>query len=505
MRRVPQLFGLTGFLMTGFLSTHALAEETPSADAEPSAGEPKTEQPTPVAPAAPVVAVAEPVAAPAARPKVGDMSSHGYFRGGFGASVEQKGRAVCFGLSSINGSLKSKYRLGNECEQWGELLLSTVVYAGDDGVVGTFHFRPVVFIPTTYIGYSPAMSTSLQDQPGEPSTGATVAFPDLYADLKGIGWLFGGKAWAGSRYYKRESVYISDFFYWNPSGVGLGIEDAFQLGKIWSDAPDALKDLSFCYGAFAMDGQPKAASAGSPTLPQRYAFGLRNDLQLRGFRPWLGAELQLGFQYILDLSNDQDDSGNAAVTNGGWGVTFQYVQEVLGGNNKFVIQYGKGGGTGFGTLARFYYPDFSLHQDLSESRFRFVDVLTIQPLDRLGAQLVAVYQHDDNKTPSAGDWISVGGRVSVGIFKNFKALGEVGQDTVTPKNNSGARTLTKFSGALAFAPAMGFWARPEIRVFYTMARWNENARTAGVDSANFYRTTEYLSGSLVGVQAEAMW
>ena len=60
---------------------------------------------------------------------------------------------------------------------------------------------------------------------GSPGTGATVAFPNLYADIKGIPWLYGGTAWAGTRYYKRESIYISDFFYWNPSGVGGGIED----------------------------------------------------------------------------------------------------------------------------------------------------------------------------------------------------------------------------------------------------------------------------------------
>ena len=63
------------------------------------------------------------------------------------------------------------------------------------------------------------------------------------------------------------------------------------------------------------------------------------------------------------------------------------MQQLLGGDNKLAIQYGRGGGTGFGTLARFYYPDFSLNHDPSESRFRFVDVLTIQPLEWLGAQV----------------------------------------------------------------------------------------------------------------------
>ena len=65
---------------------------------------------------------------------------------------------------------------------------------------------------------------------------------------------------------------------------------------------------------------------------------------------------------------------------------FQFVQQFLGGDNHLAIQYGRGGGTGFGTLARFYYPDFSIYHDLSEARFRVVDVATIQPLEWLGAQ-----------------------------------------------------------------------------------------------------------------------
>jgi maltoporin len=112
---------------------------------------------------------------------------------------------------------------------------------------------------------------------------------------------------------------------------------------------------------------PSMDSPGSmgPQLPSNMDLGIRNDLQLRGFRPWSGAELQLGFQYIADWSSNRYSDGNGAVTHGGWGVTFQYVQDLLGGNNKLAFQYGKGGGTGFGTLSRFYYPDFSLNLDSS--------------------------------------------------------------------------------------------------------------------------------------------
>jgi maltoporin len=501
MRRVLQLSGLSGLFVTGFLSTQAFAQEPTSAEAQPPAAGPEAEAPAPVAPTAEVAAPAvAPAVAPAAKPKFGDLSTHGYFRGGFGVSGE-KGRQTCFGLYSINGSLKSKYRLGNECEVWAELDITSVLYAGDDGSVGSFHFMPTAFIPQTYIGYAPAQTISAQDQQGFTSTGATLAFPNLYADIKGISWLFGGTAWGGSRYYKRESIYISDFFYWNPSGLGVGIEDV-TLGKIWESAPDMVSDLRLSYAAFAVDGQPN----GNPYVTQQYTFGIRHDVQLRGFRPYKSGEFQVGFQYIQNLSRDKNDKGDPATTFGGWGITVQHVQDVFGfGNNKLAFQYGNGGGTGFGTLARFYYPDFSLNQDKSDSRLRLLDVLTIQPTAWFGAQAAFVFQRDDVKEASAGDWISAGTRLSFAVTEHAKVLGEVGHDRVTPKNGSAVRMLSKATLALAIGTAKGFWARPELRLYGTYATWNADARTAHIDSGDFYFGTDKTNGFIVGLQTEAMW
>ena len=460
MRRLLKLLGLSVLFVTGFLSTRAFAEEPTDADA-----------------------------APAAKPKFGDVSVSGYFRGGFGAS-NQKGRMTCFQLP-LEGGLLSKYRLGNECEVWAELQLTTVVYADADGAVAHLHFMPTAFIPTTYIGYPPTGVTS--SDLGSPGTGATVAFPNLYVDIQGIPWLGGGTAWVGTRYYKRESIYISDFFYWNPSGVGGGIED-INLGK----------DLRLSYAVFAVDGQPN----GSPQLPMQIDFGFRNDVQLRGIKPYESGEFQVGFQYIADFSSSKDANGmdRPSVTHSGWGVTVQHVQKVLGGDNKLAFQYGKGGGTGFGTLSRFYYPDFSLYFDPSEFRMRVVDVLTIQPTDWLGGQVGLVYQHDDlGNAGQKTDWYSAGARVSYAFTKHAKLLGEVGYDRVQKSNGADPQFLTKLTIAPAITAAKGFWARPELRLFYTWAVWNEDARTATIDSGRLYTTTDLLSGATFGLQGETWW
>jgi maltoporin len=400
---------------------------------------------------------------------------------------------TCFQLA-IPGNLHSKYRLGNECEVWAETHFTMVTYVGDDGSVATLHFMPTVYIPTTYIGYAP---TGVVNSPLEftTSTGATLSFPNLYADIKGIPWLFGGTAWAGTRYSKREFVYINDFFYWNPSGVGAGIED-INLGK----------DLRLSYGAFAVDGEPTSPGAPAPALPPLADFGLRNDLQLRGIRFWQTGEFQLGFQYIANLSNDP-------ATHGGWGGTFQFVQKVLGGDNKFAVQYGRGGGTGFGTLARFYYPDFSVRHDPSEWRFRIVDVITIQPTEWFGQQADVVVQHDDLGTGDAGrsDWISAGSQVSFAFTKHAKLLGEAGYDRVAKSNGvADPQWLAKFTVAAALTADRGFLSRPELRVFYTWATWDQVAAIATVDSGMLYTNPDAagaftLNGSTFGIQAETWW
>jgi maltoporin len=513
MRRLVQISGL---LVTGLLSAPVFAQDPADSDGPEHATELKADAsnkasdegtksdkaaeeaqkaaPEPAAPA-PAPASAAPVAAPEAKPKLGDTSIHGYFRGGFGAS-SLKGRQVCFSLAKPGGVV-SKYRLGNECEVWAESEFTTVAYADDDGMVARMHFMPTVYLPSSVNGYSP---TGVVNSPAlyTTSTGATIAFPNLYLDMKGIPWLFGGTAWAGTRYYKRESVYISDFFYWNPSGVGGGVEDV-----------ELSKDLRFSYGVFAVDGEPAApATNTSPLLPLQVDFGFRNDFQLRGIKFWDSGEFQVGFQYIADYSNHLDENG-ASITHSGWGATVQFVQKLLGGDNKLAFQYGRGGGTGFGTLARFYYPDFSLYHTSAESRFRIVDVLTVQPMEIIGGQVGLVYQHDDlGGGGQKQDWYSAGARATLGLTKYAKTIAEVGYDQVT-KNNGNTELKQWLAKAtwvpIALTAGPGFWTRPELRLFYTWATWNEDARTATVDSGFVYTATQYLSGATFGLQGETTW
>ncbi|TCL27173.1 LamB porin [Azotobacter chroococcum] len=61
--------------------------------------------------------------------------------------------------------------------------------------------------------------------------------------------------------------------------------------------------------------------------------------------------------------------------------------------------------------------------------------------------------------------------------ETFKLSAEIGHDQI--KATDGTRKLTKFTVAPTWSlSGPGFWARPELRVFYTYATWNEAAQRA---------------------------
>ena len=83
---------------------------------------------------------------------------------------------------------------------------------------------------------------------------------------------------------------------------------------------------------------------------------------------------------------------------------------------------------------------------------------------------------------------------------------------MTAKAADGTRTLSKFTFAPTWSPkGPGFWERPEIRLYYTYARWNKAAQLAAnrlgagsalSDSGAFGRARH---GSNMGLQVEYWW
>ena len=378
----------------------------------------------------------------------------GYLRSGVGNSLNG-GKQSCFKLPGA----ESKYRLGNECEQYAELELRQDVYSLDDGSV-----LSVDGMASLYNQYNRELTF-------QGDNGA-ARLPQLYAQWSNLPALNGGSVWAGRRYYKRNDIHISDFYYWNQSATGAGIEDVLIGG------------LKYSY----------ALSRKDSLYQEDYVT--RHDFNVAGFDTNPGGQLEFGLSYL--------DKPERTDAHSGWAITAQHVQsEFLGGKNKFAVQYGEGSGTGLG-----YTGDTRL--DNSSKRYRIVEFFDWQMTPRFGGQIEAVYQKDFRPDGGNQEWLSLGVRPTYAISEQFKLVTELGHDQV--KAADGTRKLSKFTFAPTWSPkGPGFWTRPEVRLYYTYASWNAAAQRA----ANEFDAGSALSdsgafgsarhGSNAGLQVEYWW
>ncbi|MEL7559575.1 carbohydrate porin [Stutzerimonas chloritidismutans] len=382
------------------------------------------------------------------------LDFNGYVRSGIGESTASESQA-CFQLPGA----ASKFRLGNECEQYAELGLRQNLFTMDDGSVLSVE----------------GMAALYNEYDHTPKFTGDHGFARLvqaYAEWSNIAALNNGSLWAGRRFYKRNDIHISDFYYWNQSATGAGIENV-EIGG-----------LEYSY----------AFSRKDSVFQENYTN--RHDFNVGGFDTNPGGEFQFGVSYI-----DDPDRGDS---NSGWSVTAQHEQiGFLGGSNTFAVQYGEGPGTGLG-----YTGDVTL--DDSAKSWRVVEFFDWQVTPRFGGQFQVVYQKDKRQDGGDQDWISVGVRPVYALTEQFKLVAEVGHDQIDAE--AGTRKLTKFTIAPTWSPAgPGFWARPEFRLYYTYAQWNDAAQEA----ANLMAAGSALSetgafgnaqhGSNFGVQVEYWW
>lgn len=199
---------------------------------------------------------------------------------------------------------------------------------------------------------------------------------------------------------------------------------------------------------------------------------------------------------------DKPDKTNA---HSGWAITVQHKQkDFLGGvNNKVALQYGQGPGTALG-----YTGDTTL--DNGARSWRAVEFFDWQITPRFGGQFNVVYQKDTRPGGNEQNWLSVGVRSVYAISKEFKLVTEVGRDQVDAPG--GTRKLTKFTVAPTWSPGgTTFWDRPEFRLYYTYASWNEAAQraasllAAGSALSDTGAFGDALHGSNFGVQVEYWW
>lgn len=382
---------------------------------------------------------------------------HGYARSGIGWTGSG-GEQQCFQTTGA----QSKYRLGNECETYAELKLGQEVWKEGDK---SFYFD-------TNVAYSVAQQNDWE--------GTDPAFREANVQGKNlIEWLPGSTIWAGKRFYQRHDVHMIDFYYWDISGPGAGIENI---------------DLGF--------GKLSLAATRSQEAGGSYAFSSQNiydrtkdtandvfDVRLAQMATNPDGMLELGVDY--GRANTTDDYSLAdGASKDGWMFTAEHTQSMLKGYNKFVVQYatdsmttqGKGlnqGSYGSSTTTiedpvtgvKTNYANNVVNNN--GSLVRILDHGAISLGDKWDLMYVGMYQNLDMDNDLGTEWYTVGIRPMYKWTPIMSTLMEVGYDNVKSQQTGDRNSQYKITLAQQWQAGDSIWSRPAIRVFATYAKWDE--------------------------------
>lgn len=414
----------------------------------------------------------------------------GYLRAGYG--IDSRGGPLAAFAAPGAGA---KYRLGNEAENYGELILGKSVY-----LPGAFRLDenlrpdgtpsgPIARVQVRLSMLSPYATLG-------SSTGTTFGLAEAWAAIGNVlPSLPEAKFWAGRRYYRRHDIHVLDFFFWDMTGAGGGIEDV-KLG---------VAKLAFAWLGFG-------STSGLGSLPQPDAnnaagFSKSNwDLRVYDL-PLLGGRAELGLAYAT-IRTGLDQSGQKAPANSG--MAFDFIHTATGfisanGTNKLSVQYGTGPAktftTGFETIT---LPEgtFIRTDQKSAWRVRVTEHFIASLGEHFSLGPVLVFQATDQGDGTGRQyWYSAGARPIAHINRYFSVAVEGGLDWVRDTGADTSGVLGKVTVAPQVSVGNQFDSRPVIRAFATAAFWGQDfvGKVGGADYVDKNR------GFNAGMQMEAWW
>ena len=396
---------------------------------------------------------------------------HGYARSGIGWTSGGGEQTAL----KVNGG-GSKYRLGNEAETYAEFKLGQELYK--DG-------NQSIYLDTN-LAYS--VNQQVDWEATDP------ALREINVQFKNFaeGVLPGATLWAGKRFYQRHDVHMNDFYYWDISGPGAGVEGI---------------DLGFGKLSLAVTRNTESGGAYSWTYDSKTNKFVSNqdrdvyndvfDIRLADLNVNPNGKLEIGFDY-----------GNAHTKNGafldpkasknGYMLTLEHTQgEFFGGFNKFVVQYATDSMTSWNTG---HSQGASVNNN--GSMLRLIDHGVVQFSPKVEMMYALIYEKTDLDNNQGKTWYSAGIRPMYKWNKTMSTLFEVGYDRIKDQATGKKNDLAKVTLAQQWQAGDSIWARPAIRVFGTYGHWNDKFNITDRTNAGYKaKDAEFVAG----VQFEAWW
>lgn len=377
----------------------------------------------------------------------------GYTRLGpvFSGAQPLSAGSQAYGHYSLGGA-GQMYRLGNEGDFYGEVLLSQTGSVNGQ----TFKF-----------GWMPTMSSAS----GAFNAGSSkVDTAQLFAEMSGLDFAPGVKFWGGKR-YQRYNVHTVDTFYINyGNDVGVGAYD-IDLG--------GAKLGVHAYGSSDFtnkDGKTDTANRLTFDLAD-IATGEKGKLRFVG-SVVNGKFAQGSSGTALSMMHDQADAFGKGV------------------GNRLFLQAAQGYaslGTGFSLGSK-------------QDGVRLVDAVTWQ-VGAFGGQAhgnverTKKYSEADNSSYNVTR-TSLGVTSSYAFSRNFKLLGEVATTSAKQDNVAGTGRLNKVTIAPTLSLGQDFFSRPELRFYVTHMTWNDAAYHIDGSTMSGFADQTKKSTTLVGAQVE---
>ncbi|EKP0308048.1 maltoporin, partial [Aeromonas veronii] len=391
---------------------------------------------------------------------------HGYMRSGLGIS----------GDGDMQSYKKNQLgRLGNEDDTYGEIQLGHEAYNKD----GKSFYIDSMFAMTSNSSndWESTESSLACDMAAENvcsnNEDAKFALRQFNVQAKGL-LNFAPEAtlWAGKRYYQRHDVHHTDFYYWNISGAGAGIEGVQagpgKLSLAWIRNDRSASDL----------GISKYVIDANGNVAQRDTLNINTfDVRYAGIPLWQDASLEVGVDYAMVNPTDgqKDEGGVYKDAKDGVMFTAEVSAGVLGGFNKTVFQYGTEGYSK--TMA--FWGDGSWYgaeaKDGADG-FRFINhgVIPMGNSWEMGHQVVygvgnEMWSEGNGVEQDQYTTMSVAVRPMYKWNDTNKTIFEAGyfkdKNTFTGGKADAKDSGYKLTLAQAWSAGESYWARPEIRVF----------------------------------------
>lgn len=390
----------------------------------------------------------------------------GYFRSGIG--VSDNGDQQCTAVFGVG-------RLGNECGTYAELEWKKNVYEKDGK---TFELNAM-------LAYFTDQNEDFEVLGDDSNDGSSDGVAARQFNVKAKGLLaFSPETtlWAGKRFYQRHDIHHLDFFYWDTTGPGAGIENIntglgdVSIALIRSDQDDVNANIF--------------------------------DLRLANINIGGSNTLELGVNYnwrnLTDSeedANDDADPTNDVSDENSTLLTAELKTPIGKGHNTFVLQYGTEGYSSLLATSGYNGGKVINVDDLGDDAtgFRLINHGLVNLSPSIEMAYAGWYASTERDTAGNDiDAYSLSARTAFkwnDTTKTYLELGHQATDYDGEEN-----TLSKVTIAQAWSAGSDFFARPEIRLF---------ASYLTSDNENTGNAVEFADGEdnvfNVGVQAEIWW